>query len=111
MDERTQRVGRNEALFRQVNEQINAVNASFGRVTRELAVVCECGDPQCVEQITLPLPDYEALRANPVYFVVKPGHQAADLERVVARHDDYWIIEKHPGEPTELAAQLDSRHP
>ena len=111
MDERTQRVGRNEALFRHVNEQINALNESFGSVTRDVALVCESGDARGIEQITLPLPDYEALRANPVYFVVKPGHQAADLERVVSRHDEYWIIEKHPGEPAELAAQLDSRQP
>ena len=103
------RVGENQALFRHVNERIGEINESFGLVTDSFAVVCECGDAGCAEQTTMSQGDYEALRSRPTQFAVKPGHAADDLEEVVDRREEYWIVEKETGAPAELAEELDPR--
>ena len=53
MDERQQRVSRNEALFRAVNENLEGLNETFAVLTDEFEVVCECGDRDCIEQLTI----------------------------------------------------------
>ena len=108
-DERTRRVGHNEALYRQVNDRIEDLNDAFGHVTGEFAVVCECGDLHCMEQITLPRGAYERTRANPSRFIVKPGHDAPDVETVVEREGNYVVVEKALAEARRLAEETDPR--
>ena len=108
-DERATRVAHNEALYRQVNERIEDLNDAFGDVTGEFAVVCECGDLHCMEQITLSREAYERTRANPTRFIVKPGHEEPDLEHVVEREGDYVVIEKTPPASRRIAAETDPR--
>ena len=76
-DERARRVGQNEALYRQVNEHIEDLNDAFGAVTGDFAIVCECGELSCVEQISVRHDLYERTRADPTRFIVKPGHEDA----------------------------------
>src|SRR5919202_2367326 len=80
VDERAERIGRNEDLFRKVNDQIEGVNEAFGTITGTMSILCECGRLDCIEQIDLTVEDYRTLRAEPTHFAVKPGHEAADLE-------------------------------
>ena len=108
MDSRTRRVGQNEALFRQVNERVRDLSETFGAVTGSIALVCECGNVDCVEQVNVPPDEYAAIRADPLLFIVKPGHESADVEEVVARHGDYEIVSKHPGSPAVLAEETDA---
>jgi hypothetical protein len=110
MDERARRIGRNEAVFRLVNEQIDQLNDRFHSVAADvLQLVCECGSLECVEQLTVPLRAYEDARADPTLFIIKPGHEIPDVEDVVGRADEYFVVRKHPGDPAELAAELDPR--
>ena len=109
MDERAKRIGLNEALFREVNERVKGINDGFGTRLEEAEFVCECGQEACTEQIRLRMPDYEALRADPTHFAVLPGHEIPDVETVIARQDGYLIVEKHPGEPAELAEETSPR--
>jgi hypothetical protein len=109
MDEREQRIGLNEALFRQVNDRIEGLNRAFGAITETMQVICECGDAGCVEQITMGLGEYEQLRRDPRLFAVVPGHEDAGVERVVERHDAYDVVEKDAGGPAELAERTDPR--
>jgi hypothetical protein len=37
---------------------------------------------------------YESVRANPRRFIVKPGHERRELERVVDARDGYLVVEK-----------------
>ena len=108
-DERTRRVGHNEALYRQVNERIAEVNDAFEVVTGDFAVVCECGDLQCTEQIGVPRAVYERARQNASWFIVAPGHEAPDVEHVVEADGGYVIVEKDPPEAKRLAAETDPR--
>ena len=105
---RARRVGENEALFRSVNEQVHDLNRSF-LVEGQLRIVCECGVDTCLEQIDLPPGDYEAVRADPELFIVKPGHDEPGLETVEERTDDYWIVRKNRGEPERIAHETDPR--
>jgi hypothetical protein len=108
-DERARRVGRNEALYRLVNEQIEGINDAFGVITGDFAVVCECEDLNCQEQITVARGAYEQVRANPAAFIIKPGHQAEEEEDVVEETDDYFVVAKKPGTPERHASETDPR--
>ena len=109
MDERTRKIGENEALYRSINERIEDLNQAFGTVTETMAVVCECGKLECTEQIELDIPTYERVRSEPTHFVVLPGHEIPDVEEIVEHHDGYNVIRKHPGGPAELARATDPR--
>jgi hypothetical protein len=109
MDERAKRIGENEALYRSINEKIEDLNASFGMVTEAMAVVCECGQLECTQQINLEIPTYERVRSDPALFVVVPGHEIPDVETVVEEHSDFNVVRKDPGGPAELARKTDPR--
>ena len=85
MDARAERVGRNEALFREVNEQVESLNRRFSAAVEDaIDIVCECADLACIERITVPLTTYERVRSESTLFLVKPGHEQGDIEDVVA---------------------------
>jgi hypothetical protein len=109
MDERTRRIGENEALYRAVNEKIEGLNEAFGMVAETMAVICECGELSCTEQITLDLPTYERVRSDPTQFVVLPGHELPDVEEVIERHEGFFVIRKAAGGPAQLARETDPR--
>jgi hypothetical protein len=93
LDSRQQRVGKNEVLFRDVNERINEINRDMG-VDESADYICECGDGDCTTPITLKLLEYEAVRAHPARFAVFPGHEIVDVERVVEENDRFAVVEK-----------------
>jgi hypothetical protein len=76
-----------------------------------MSLVCECGDIACTEQMVMSLPDYEALRSESTHFDVKPDHLASDVEDLVTKKNNYWIVRKRPGAPAKLADALDRRSP
>jgi hypothetical protein len=99
-----ERVARNEAAFRKVNEAIER-----GRQTREGVVgfVCECGRLGCNEIIELTLSEYEAVRAHARRFAVRHGHQN-DAEEVVKAHRRYLVVAK-TGSAGDVAEFSDPR--
>jgi hypothetical protein len=109
MSDRDRRISENESLFRAVNEQIEGVTRTFAVMTQTMHVVCECGQPDCIERFMMTVPAYERVRADPALFAVRPGHELPDMEDVVDTHGDYVVIRKHDGEPAERARELDPR--
>ena len=53
MSSREERIGLNEAVFREVNERIEDLAETFDLKTQSLDLICECGDAACVERITM----------------------------------------------------------
>jgi|SRR5215210_7294716 len=104
MDARAERVGKNEAVFREVNERINDI-------TREDAAeyLCECGNANCTETIQMTVAEYEGVRADPTHFAVLPGHEIPDVEDVVARNERFLVVRKKAGPAAALATELDPR--
>ena len=109
MDERARKIGENEALYRSINEKIEDLNETFGMVAETMAVVCECGQLECIEQIELDIPTYERVRSDPTQFVVLPGHEIPDVEEVIEQSNGFYVIRKDPGGPAELAKKTDPR--
>jgi hypothetical protein len=102
-----ERLARNEALFREVNERINDVADALGR-DKSYEFLCECSDTGCAERITLTHDEYEQIRADGRRFVLAPGHARTNVEREVERADEHVVVEK-TGEAGEVAARLDPR--
>jgi hypothetical protein len=109
---REERLARNEALFREVNERVAEVATHFIEVeTKGEAVefTCECGRRDCAEPITMTVAEYQAIRAESTRFAVIPGHQLPEVERVVERHPTYVVVEKGDAEAQEIARETDPR--
>lgn len=109
MDERGRRIGRNEAMFREVNERLREIGEGFSIVAEEAEFVCECGNGSCIEHIRMPLPQYGQIRTDPKRFFVVKGHEERDYEKVVSETEDYLVVEKLPGGPAGLAISEDPR--
>jgi hypothetical protein len=101
-------MARNEALFREVNERIEDVQSGFAAPGRT-EFLCECGADDCTQPISLTLAEYERIRQDPKHFVVVPGHDVVDVERVVEQTDRYAVVEKIPGAPAKIALERDPR--
>jgi hypothetical protein len=104
MTGREDRIARNEALFREVNERVKALTPSEGGIE----FICECGYEECIERVALTSEEYERVRSDPVEFFVKPGHEISDVEEVVEAHDRYLLVRKHVAE-RDIARQTDPR--
>ena len=107
MTERAERIARNEAAYRDVNEAIRAGRAGQD-ASRLRAFVCECGQLGCNQLVELTLDEYEAVRAEPRRFFMLGGHEIPDLETVVERHERYIVAEKI-GESAGVAEETDPR--
>jgi hypothetical protein len=108
-EERQRRIGRNEALFREVNERIERVSASLD-ATDTIGILCECGDESCTDKIDVSLATYERVRQEPTLFFVRPGHAKPDVERVVEQPEAYEVVRKTAGPAVEYARELDPRN-
>lgn len=104
MDLRAQRAAENENLFRRVNERVAELSGGLD----ELGLVCECADTACAERLTVPIGEYEQVRAHGDRFFVAPGHERRDVETVVAEGERYLVVEKR-GEAGEVARATDPR--
>lgn len=104
-----ERAARNEALFREVNEQMRSLSGRPGPGTDEMLFICECADEHCAERVAVPAAVYEAVRSNPRRFLILPGHDN-DVERVVDQADGYAIVEKE-GVAGRVAEERDPRPP
>jgi hypothetical protein len=89
-----ERAARNEALFREVNEQAQRLGRDWEQPGETPLFICECADDACTERIAIPAEIYARVRENPRQFLIRPGHEHAELERVVATTADYLIVEK-----------------
>jgi hypothetical protein len=106
LQERQERAAKNQSLFREVNERVNDVNDSFHAFTTLGDWICECANDTCVERIEMSGREYQHVREDGARFFVAPAdeHVWPDVERVVERHDAYWVVQK-----IELSATV-ARH-
>jgi formate-nitrite transporter family protein len=103
-----ERLARNEAFFRQVNERIKDVADGIIGGDERFEFLCECADASCTERLTLSTSEYDQVRASPTRFVLAPGHASPEIEHVVEREGDHVVVEK-VGIAGRVAADLDPR--
>jgi hypothetical protein len=98
MDPRQERSAKNEALFREVNERIQEVSERLQVMPDDdrLEFRCECGRPACDDFVSLSPTEYEHVRREDDRFVIVPGHEDPEIERVVERTERYLVVDKLP---------------
>jgi hypothetical protein len=96
-----------EALFRDVNERIAESAERFEASGTEF--VCECSDPHCTHRVAASLAEYEEVREDSTTFLVTPGHEQGDIERVVSDRGRFRIVEKIQTAMRRTVVRLDRR--
>ena len=103
-----ERAARNEALFREVNEHVRSLSDQFSSGSESIALVCECSRDDCVERLHVAVAVYEDVRAHARRFIIAPGQDDGDFERVVERSSGYLVVEKE-GAAGRIAQHTDPR--
>jgi hypothetical protein len=107
MDDRERRLAKNEAFFRELNENIRSVATTLGGGD-SYEYLCECSDSGCTVRIELTIDEYERVRGDGTRFFVAGGHTEPEVERVVEHRDGYVVVEK-AGAAAAVAAARDPR--
>jgi hypothetical protein len=95
MDERDERIAKNETVFRAANREIERAEQEAGGGTHQLIeVLCECGREECSGLISLTVAEYEGVHSEDDRFVVLRGHENPEIERVVEERADYLVVDK-----------------
>ncbi len=106
-----ERAATNQSRFRAYNNRIEPHKRVHTWTEPPLpGWVCECAFVECLLPVRLTIAEYESIRSDPTRFLVAPGgdHVMPEVERVIERHERYWIVEKL-GEAAELSEALDAR--
>jgi len=107
---RQERLAKNEASFREINERLEQGLRHVPHNPELLPFICECGDQKCEQHIHLSLREYERVRLDSRRFAVVPGHVFPVVERVVSGNDGYEVVEKF-GKAVEVTDEADRRTP
>ena len=93
----TERIKKNNATFRDANEQISDRAHELAAGLERIPFICECPVEDCVEILHLTPAQYSDIRANPHWYMTANGHESREqpVGEVVARHDGYVVIEKN----------------
>jgi hypothetical protein len=93
----------NEKLLRRSNERTQKrVKRDFTtaqRIKTTLHFYCECATVPCTMRIKLTEAEYEAIHNERDKFIVAKGHEIANIEKIVAKHENYNVVEKYALKP------------
>jgi hypothetical protein len=81
-------MGRNEEVFRSLNERIVA------REGRRLEIVCECGVEACTERVVITYVEFYEVRRHPGWYVVSPGHLRLEIDHVIVEETAFVVVEQ-----------------
>ena len=99
---------RSQALFREVNERIEQIAENFG-ASGQNRLICECGNPECTQQIELTAAEYERVRAHASRFMVALNHENPETESIVEQNERFAVVETFAGTSARIALETDPR--
>jgi hypothetical protein len=102
------REARNQALFRDVNEQIELLAEQPGADALD-QLVCECGNPECAQRIELTRAEYERVRGHASRFAVALNHENPETESIVEQNKRFAVVETYAGASSRIARETDPR--
>src|SRR5262245_43513105 len=108
MGSREERVAKNEASAREINERIEESYDSH-RLDTYTNMVCECGLADCDVFLRITKAEYEDVRSDPRRFVIVGQHLIADVEDVISETERFIVVQKREGAPAEVAERTDPR--
>jgi CheY-like chemotaxis protein len=91
------------AFFRAVNDNIMRLNAER---STEKHILCECGGLGCTSTLQMAVGAYEAVREDPTRFLVAPGHQLAEGQRLIAGDPAVAVVQQLVPSPPSVPAEL-----
>ena len=107
MASREERLARNEAAARDINERLEEAHPT--EPGRYIRMICECGRDVCDRVVAITPQEYEEIRSDPIQFVVVRDHVIGDVERVVLETNRFAVVAKREGMPAEVAVQENPR--
>jgi hypothetical protein len=105
---REERIARNEASGRGINEQIEQAHGS-PPPDRFIRIVCECGYENCDRYIEVTMDEYQRIRNDPRQFCVVKDHVIQDVEKTVLEADRFTVVAKREGTAAEVAIRTNPR--
>jgi hypothetical protein len=103
MDQRDERIAKNETAFRAANRELERADQEGGAGPDQvIEVLCECGRRGCDGVISLTIADYDAVHTQADRFVVLRGHESPEIENVAEERADYLVVDKF-GEAEDIA--------
>jgi hypothetical protein len=103
--DRKDRLARNEAIFREVNERIEEMAPNE---QDSVEILCECGNASCDQRLRVTKSEYEQVRRRPTDFIVARGHPIKAIETIVRGTDRFEVVRKRP-EEAAIARATDPR--
>ena len=91
MDERDERIAKNETVFRAANREIEHAGQEAGGTGQLIEVLCECGRQECDGVITMTVADYDGVHSQADRFAVLRGHESPEIEKVVEERACYLV--------------------
>jgi hypothetical protein len=91
---REESLAKNEELFRNVNERIEALSQTVAEDDSTMEYLCECDRPDCYDRVKATRSEYETVRAESTHFIVLPGHEDPRVEGVVLSNERFLVVEK-----------------
>jgi hypothetical protein len=108
MSSREERMAKNEAASRELNEKIEEAYQGEPPANR-IDIVCECARKTCDAAVDITLDEYEHVRKDARQFVILPGHFVSDIERIVIENDRFAVVAKREGTPADVARDENPR--
>jgi len=102
-----ERVARNQAAYRTINEGIRA--GSDPDEPGRRSFVCECAILGCNQLVQLTLSEYEAVRYSSRRFVIVEGHEVPEAETVVWGSGDGTVMVEKDSDLAPITSALDPR--
>jgi hypothetical protein len=108
MDRREERVAKNEAGHRELNELIEKSYESHPN-DAYMDAVCECGIAGCEVFLRVTKAEYEEVRADPRRFMILRDHLDPLVDDLVSETDRFALVAKRQGTPSDIATATDPR--
>lgn len=106
------RLAENEVLFREFNEGVqrqledlramakaHGEESLLGEEDIPLYFYCECSKKDCEKRIKIKPSRYDEIHKNRKHFTILCGHEAEEIERVIAKETNFCVIEKYRQPP------------
>ncbi len=89
----------NEELMEELNRRIERTLEDIREEDDDdpdapIAFLCECSHLDCRERINLEPSRFDRIHRDPDLFILVPGHEILDVERVVDQEGDFLIVRK-----------------
>lgn len=96
---RARRMRENEELMEELNRRMEQTLEEIREEQDDdpdapIAFLCECSRLDCRERIHLTPSRFDRIHRDPDVFVLVPGHEIPDIERIVDQEGDYLIVRK-----------------